>query len=98
MCSHALTDNRAYENNIIRKEVNIVSGLGARIFELYTNSVLNKKYLVYLHSVQTLRKQFASFAQTCDLHNMHNMHTTCAQNVRRYLIIPENMTHVSVMF
>ena len=77
-------------------EINInTRGLGARIFKFYTHSVLHKKDPIYLRSVQTLRKQFARFAQTCDLHNMHNMHKTCAQHVRRYLIISENMTHVS---
>ena len=50
----------------------ISRGLGTQIFEFYTNSVLHKKDLIYLHSVQTLRKQFACFAQTCDLHNMVN--------------------------
>ena len=59
--------------------LSIFRGLDASIFEFYTNSVLHTKYLIHLHSVKTLRKKIACFAQTCDLHNMHNMRTTCEE-------------------
>ena len=56
-----------FENTYVQEFLHVFNkGLGARIFEFYTNSVLYKKDLIYLHSVQTLRKQFSCFPQTCE--------------------------------